>query len=534
MAEDKARKMALATMREIDATVEYVVNKVQVVERLIPEHPERLKMLRESLFLAASGLSRHEAKIISRKFFTSPSLSNRPNSISRQASALDDSMKIEHYSHHDSMVDAHLSTRSGDGRITFADAPVESYLEEEFEDEDKGLGLDLHAVAAGNGESSAKSTGRDGPSPAPPTTRQNTSKSVLKSERAPKERGGSVVTMQGRHGSVATGLPGRHGSVTTTVARDSSASHMKSSKNVSTKFAPSVKEGPHRVSLALNTPQAARVATLTARGSISSPRTPGGGDMSSRGGRGASTIAVTKGPEGYMVRRAHTLTFSEEDLRKAILDTRTATIVKGLLDEKVHGNVYDTVLTAIQREEAALQARATELGIRAPPPGTLTVKAVVDALENEPRLRISRPQTMGIIAMSDCYDKTGTLLRIVPFAEYVSDILTIMRTEEGVESRTRAMSSVAFDEHALARSGKRPDEAEIVEYLTQEFSGGGPYVSRERLVHALKRLPYFRLRCAVYVCVCVRVRVCVVVGVCGVCVCVCRCECMFFCYATHV
>ena len=41
------------------------------------------------------------------------------------------------------------------------------------------------------------------------------------------------------------------------------------------------------------------------------------------------------------------------------------------------------------------------------PPYYLPVKSVIEVLENEPRLRVPRSQTMGMISLSDCYDPTG-------------------------------------------------------------------------------------------------------------------------------
>ena len=44
------------------------------------------------------------------------------------------------------------------------------------------------------------------------------------------------------------------------------------------------------------------------------------------------------------------------------------------------------------------------------PPHYLPVKSVIEVLENEPRLRVPRSQTMGMISLSDCYDTTGKVL----------------------------------------------------------------------------------------------------------------------------
>ena len=41
------------------------------------------------------------------------------------------------------------------------------------------------------------------------------------------------------------------------------------------------------------------------------------------------------------------------------------------------------------------------------PPLYLPVKSVIEVLEKEPRLRVPRAQTMGMISLSDCYDTTG-------------------------------------------------------------------------------------------------------------------------------
>ena len=48
--------------------------------------------------------------------------------------------------------------------------------------------------------------------------------------------------------------------------------------------------------------------------------------LSARGRSGS--IMMTRGPSGFVLRRTNGISFSEEDLKKAILDTRTATIVK--------------------------------------------------------------------------------------------------------------------------------------------------------------------------------------------------------------
>ena len=43
----------------------------------------------------------------------------------------------------------------------------------------------------------------------------------------------------------------------------------------------------------------------------------------------------------WTTHQANFLSFSEEDLRKTIIDYRTSNIMRGLLEQAVHGPVYD-------------------------------------------------------------------------------------------------------------------------------------------------------------------------------------------------
>ena len=125
------------------------------------------------------------------------------------------------------------------------------------------------------------------------------------------------------------------------------------------------------------------------------------------------------------------------------MDTRASTIMRGLMDEVVHGPVYKPLLAAFKRHAAALTEQAAAAHTVPPLPGYLPVRTVVTCLETEPRVLIPRAQTMGIISMCDCYDPTGKLIQYEPFAEYVSDIVSLMRSDEGVETRTQVLKPLS-------------------------------------------------------------------------------------------
>ena len=107
---------------------------------------------------------------------------------------------------------------------------------------------------------------------------------------------------------------------------------------------------------------------------------------------------------------------------------------------------------------------------------------------------------MGMISMSDCYDSTGKLINFEPFAEYVSEVLTIMRSEEGVESRTRAIESVQFNEGDNSTTDIPDDiksEENLVTFIHEAFATekelGINYVTRAKFLQALRDLPGFEL-----------------------------------------
>jgi hypothetical protein len=123
----------------------------------------------------------------------------------------------------------------------------------------------------------------------------------------------------------------------------------------------------------------------------------------------------------------------------------------------------------------------------------LPVKEVISIMENEPRLRIPRTQAMGMISMSDCYDPTGKLIHYEPFAEYASDVLTIMRSDEGIDSHTKAIQSVSFDEAANDATGATVTEETLTTYFVQEFAPekeqGLTTVAREKFLRVLHGMP---------------------------------------------
>ena len=109
---------------------------------------------------------------------------------------------------------------------------------------------------------------------------------------------------------------------------------------------------------------------------------------------------------------------------------------------------------------------------------------------------------MGMISMSDCYDKSGKFIHIEPFAEYVSEVLTIMRSEEGVENRIRAIESVQFSEaknstKAIPGMDEVRSEESLVAYIHQAFADekalGINFVTRAKFIQALRDLPAFGL-----------------------------------------
>ena len=104
--------------------------------------------------------------------------------------------------------------------------------------------------------------------------------------------------------------------------------------------------------------------------------------------------------------------------------------------------------------------------------------------------------------MSDCYDSSGKFIHYEPFAEYVSEVLTIMRSEEGVESRTRAIESVQFRDADNSTKNipgldEIKSEENLVVFIHEAFATekalGINYVTRSKFVQALRDLPGFGL-----------------------------------------
>ena len=71
---------------------------------------------------------------------------------------------------------------------------------------------------------------------------------------------------------------------------------------------------------------------------------PASKESAGRGHKLQPSIHITKNPAGSVIRKAVQLSFSEEDLRKAILEARSANIMRGLLENRVRGPVYDDLV----------------------------------------------------------------------------------------------------------------------------------------------------------------------------------------------
>ena len=78
---------------------------------------------------------------------------------------------------------------------------------------------------------------------------------------------------------------------------------------------------------------------------------PASKESAGRGHKLQPSIHITKNPAGSIIRKAAQLSFSEEDLRKAILEARSANIMRGLLENRVRGPVYDDLVSKRRMDE---------------------------------------------------------------------------------------------------------------------------------------------------------------------------------------
>ena len=105
MAEDKAKRMINTTLRELNASIRYIVSKIPEVHHETNDHAARVRLMRHHVTHKSSGISAVEARIINRTYFTIPGAKKLTRSVKELMSEPEKSgrVKVEHHIHqHDS------------------------------------------------------------------------------------------------------------------------------------------------------------------------------------------------------------------------------------------------------------------------------------------------------------------------------------------------------------------------------------------------------------------------------------------------
>ena len=264
--------------------------RVPIVERLAVEHTDRLRKMRDALMSSKSGLSQMEAKVVCQKFFTLPG---------RRGTIEDDKVeyfKIEHFEHRaDSLL-------SGKGPLAM------------LEEKEKDGGTS----SVDNGLSSRKKTQRR------PSTdsrdvglskrdRRGSRDASMRSEKEPKLDAFATAMLQSRRQSTA--LDPMNSSTRGGALSQSRRDSKRGDELSNSRHGPASKES------------------------------------AGRGHKLQPSIHITKNPSGSIIRKAGQLSFSEEDLRKAILEARSANIMRGLLENRVRGPVYDDLVRGCNKAQ---------------------------------------------------------------------------------------------------------------------------------------------------------------------------------------
>ena len=443
MAHDKALKMAQATMHEIDLTVKYIHDKVGAIERSTIDHKERLLKVHHAVLDHRSGLTANEAKQVNRKFFPIPGRSRDAHS--------EPLFKIEHHEHQatslmelDPTASLILSPASSPTATSATAAP---------------FGPDPSTTVNSSSSSSDRRprTSVNGSDPTPPHT-------------PPRSRRGSTVPAETHHRHSLTGSEHYRNSLAGSEHRRSSLGGA-----LGGGVGGSVLE-------ALEGPS---------KGLTTSSKSKDHKDSNSNH-RSSSTIRIGTGPGTHIITTRTHVSFAEEDLRKFILEIRSANNLRGLLEQSVHGPAHNTLLSCFTK---AAERYASEGPLPPIPPGFLPVLTIIDILEHDPRLRTSRTLTMGMISMSDCYDPSGKLIHYARFAEYASEVLTIMRSDEGVDCHIQAIKSVrqASTRTLSTKTGPENMMMYFARAFGEESEAGEKYVTREKIMRVLEDLPGFDL-----------------------------------------
>ena len=105
MAEEKAKRMINTTLRELNASIRYIVSKVPEVHHETADHAARVRLMRHHVAHKSSGFSPTEIRIINRKYFTVPGAKKLSRSVKELMNDPEKSgrIKVEHHAHqHDS------------------------------------------------------------------------------------------------------------------------------------------------------------------------------------------------------------------------------------------------------------------------------------------------------------------------------------------------------------------------------------------------------------------------------------------------
>ena len=235
-----------------------------------------------------SGLSQMEAKVVCQKFFTLP---GRRGTIEDEKV---DIYKIEHFEHR---ADSLMSGKGG----ALLSAAV-GILDKE--DNDKDLDSSKEFGTSGHGAMSRKKARR----PSVERRGSKTDAQSLRSDKEPKLDAFAAALQTRRLSQASDALGG------------------------------SVRGG--------TLSQSRRGSTRGTTDELSNSRHgPASKESAGRGHKLQPSIHITKNPAGSIIRKAAQLSFSEEDLRKAILEARSANIMRGLLENRVRGPVYDDLVS---------------------------------------------------------------------------------------------------------------------------------------------------------------------------------------------
>lgn len=197
----------------------------------------------------------------------------------------------------------------------------------------------------------------------------------------------------------------------------------------------------------------------------------------------ASSFTNSQSSKQY---RSH---FTTAELHEAVYEARRISVMRGLMEEIDSSSTRNNIAKALQ-EEAKMLKKKGDLAVDSP---FLPVKSCFKVLEEMHDLRLNRSQILFIISWADCYDKEGSSLDVIKFADHAANIVVKLGVKELMETRAEVVAQGSFDEKKVLNGMREGDLESHLESAFTALNAENDLITPEQLRDVLKDIPRLNL-----------------------------------------